>query len=139
LQPGGMPPTLDALDVLVEPFAVKASDLSPLPSIPAGTYQVVVIEKTGQYWTLPSSLAASSATQAQTVTFDSHVALQPNSVSGNVVWSGGASIKSGNVIVQAYADLPFAPPPPNGAALPVRVQIIPAARVTKTGDGFTVP
>src|SRR5205823_2343202 len=46
MKPGDVPPALDNLDVLVEPFAVDASDLSPLPSIPKGVYQVVVIEKT---------------------------------------------------------------------------------------------
>src|SRR5262249_26770307 len=59
--------------------------------------------------------------------------------SGTVRFSGDPTIKSGNIIVQAYADLPNAPPPPNGAALPVRVQIIPASRVTRTSDGFTAP
>ena len=73
------------------------------------------------------------------MTFDAHVALPPNSIGGNVVWSGDASIKSGNIIVQAYADLPFAPPPPLGAALPVRVQIVRGASVTRTSDGFTAP
>src|SRR5205814_8812159 len=101
----------------------------------------VVIEKTGQVWTLPNSLGTQFQveSQAQAVTFDAHLALPPNSISGNVVWSGDPSIKSGNIIVQAYADLPFAPPPPNGASLPVRVKIIPAAAVTKTATGFTAP
>ncbi|MCA1827490.1 MAG: hypothetical protein LC689_11215, partial [Myxococcales bacterium] len=141
MKPGDVPPALDNLDVFVEPFAVSASDLSPLPSIPKGVYQVVVIEKTGQVWTLPNQLGTQFGveSQAQTVTFDAHVARPPNSVSGSVTWSGDPSIKSGNIVVQAYADLPYAPPPPNGAALPVRVQIIPAARVTRTSDGFTAP
>jgi len=144
--PGSAPIARDTLDVLVEPLAVKASDLSALPSIPTGVYQVVVVEKSGQVWTLPNQLGDPAlganyyaASQAQTVTFDSHLALPANSVGGNVVFHGDPSIKSGNIIVQAYAALPFAPPPPLGAARPVRVQIIRAQEVTKTSDGFTAP
>ena len=144
---GAAPFARDTLDVLVEPLAVSARDLSPLPGIPAGVYQVIVVEKSGQVWTLPNQLGDPAragtpyfaASQAQTVTFSDKAALPPGAVSGNVVFHGDPSIKSGNIIVQAYAALPFAPPPPLGAALPVRVQIIRASQVTRTSDGFTAP
>ena len=145
--PGQAPVARDTLDVLVEPLAVSARDLAPLPKIPAGTYQVIVVEKSGQVWTLPNQLGDPAragtkyyaASQAQTVTFSDGHPLPPGSVSGDVVFHGDPSIKSGNIIVQAYAALPFAPPPPLGAARPVRVQIIRAQSVTRTSDGFTVP
>ena len=145
--PGQAPLARDTLDGLVEPLAVSAADLSPLPKIPSGTYQVIVVEKSGQVWTLPNQLGDPgragtgyyAASQAQTVTFSDGHPLPPGSVSGNVVFHGDPSIKSGNIIVQAYAALPFAPPPPLGAARPVRVQIIRAQSVTKTSDGFTAP
>ena len=147
LAPGQAPVARDTLDVLVEPLAVSAKDLSPLPRIPAGAYQVIVVEKSGQVWTLPNQLGDPAragskyyaASQAQTVTFSDGHPLPPGGVSGNVVFHGDPSIQSGNIIVQAYAALPFAPPPPLGAARPVRVQIIRAQSVTKTSDGFTAP
>ena len=146
LAPGAVPLARDTLDLLVEPLAVKAADLSPLPKIPPGTYQVIVIEKSGQVWTLPNELGDPAragtryyaASQAETVTFVDKVTLPAGGVSGNVVFHGDPSIKSGNIIVQAYAALPFAPPP-LGAAQPARVQIIRASAVTKTSDGFTAP
>jgi hypothetical protein len=147
LAPGAAPMARDSLEVFVLPLALKAADLSPLPKIPTGVYQTIVVEKSGQVWTLPNQLGdpAGAGTpyhaesQAQTVTFDAHLALPANSISGNVVWHGDTSTKSGNIVVQAYLDLSFAPPPPLGAAQPVRVQIIRAHSVTKTSDGFTVP
>ena len=145
--PGTAPLSRDTLDVLVLPLAVNAADLSQLPKIPTGTYQVIVVERSGQVWTLPNQLGDPAragtkyyaASQAQSVTFESRVVLPPGGVSGNVVFHGDPSIKSGNIIVQAYAALPFAPPPPLGAALPVRVQVIRAQSVTRTSDGFTAP
>ena len=147
MQPGAVPIAQDNLDVLVEPFAIAADQATRLPKIPAGAYQVVVIEKTGQVWTLPNQLGDARAagtpyyaqSQAQAVTFAAQATLPANSVSGAVVYHGDASLKSGNIVVQAYLDTPYAPPPPLGAAAPVRVQIIPAAAVTKTSDGFTAP
>ncbi|HZR08923.1 MAG TPA: hypothetical protein VFA79_10105, partial [Myxococcales bacterium] len=145
LAAGAQPIARDVLDVLVEPFAVSGSDLKPLPKIPAGKYQVVVVERSGQVWTLPNSLGDAAnegtpyfaASQAQSVTFVSQGALPQNSVSGTVAWRGDPAVKSGNIIVQAYRDDPFNPPPPLGAALPVRVQILPATAAVPDGLGFT--
>jgi hypothetical protein len=139
---GALPMAQDQLDVLVQPFAV-GPDLNPLPGIPAGTYQVVVIEKSGQVWTVPNQLgdpglgaAYFTASQAQTVTFAPVVGQPAGSIAGDVVWKGDTTTTSGNIIVQAYLDDPFNPPPPVGAAQPVRVQAIPFAAVQKTTDGF---
>jgi hypothetical protein len=139
---GALPMAQDQLDVLVQPFAV-GPDLNPLPAIPAGTYQVVVVEKSGQVWTLPNQLgdaglgaAYFTASQAQTVTFAPVVGLPAGSIAGDVVWKGDTTTVSGNIIVQAYLDDPFNPPPPVGAAQPVRVQAIPFSAVQKTTQGF---
>ncbi|HEY2030185.1 MAG TPA: hypothetical protein VGH20_13355 [Myxococcales bacterium] len=137
------PLALDTVTALVEPFAVDANTQAPLPAIPAGVYQVVVIEKSGQVWTVPNALGTRSlgadfvATQGQTITFKQLSTPAQGSISGNVVFQGGAAVKSGNIIVQAFANDPQNPPPPVGAAQPVRVQVIPAAQVTPTAAGFT--
>ena len=139
---GALPLPQDRLDVLVQPFAV-GPDLVPLAAIPAGAYQVVVIEKSGQVWTLPNQLgdpalgaAYFAPSQAESVTFAPDAALPPGSIAGDVVWQGDTTTRSGNIVVQAYLDDPFNPPPPVGAALPVRVQAIPAAAVQRTTQGF---
>jgi hypothetical protein len=142
---GAPPIARDVLDVLVEPFAVAAADLKPLAKIPAGKYQVVVVERSGQVWTLPNDLGDAAnegtpyfaASQAQSVTIAPQGALPANSVSGTVAWRADPSVKSGNIIVQAYRDDPFNPPPPLGAALPVRVQILPASAAVPDAQGFT--
>src|SRR2546423_6577731 len=46
---------------------------------------------------------------------------------------------SGNIVVQAYRDDPYDPPPPLGAALPVRVQIVPASAAVPDARGFRAP
>lgn len=145
LQSASAPLARDTLDVLVQPLALK-QDLTPLPGIPAGAYQVIVVEKTGQVWTLPNQLGdpARAGTpyyaesQAQFVTF-APSQRPTGAISGNVVFHGDPSIVSGNIIVQAYLDSPFAPPPPLGATPPVRIALVQAAQVTKTSDGFTAP
>jgi len=146
LPPGAPPVARDTLEVLVQPWAV-GSDLAPLPSIPRGTYQVVVIERSGQAWTLPNQLgdpAAAGTTdfapsQAQAVTVAPQSTSPANSVSGVVAWRGDPSIKSGNIVVQAYLDDRHNPPPPLGAARPVRVRIIPESAVIADAQGFTAP
>lgn len=145
--PGAPPLAQDTLDVLVQPVAVGMGDLNPLPKIPAGKYQVIVVQRSGQVWRLPNQLgdAASAGTpyfapsQAQSVTIAPQAALPSNSVSGTVVWRGDRSVKSGNIVVQAYRDDPYNPPPPIGAALPVRVQIIPASAAVADAQGFSAP
>lgn len=143
LPPTAAPLALDTVTALVEPFAVDATTQAPLPSIPAGVYQVVVIEKSGQVWTVPNALGTRSlgpdfvASQGQTITFKQLATPAAGSISGSVVFQGGAAVKSGNIIVQAFAADPQNPPPPVGAAQPVRVQVIPAAQVTPTAAGFT--
>jgi hypothetical protein len=74
--PVGAPPLpLDSVDVLVMPTALSAATHAPLPSIPKGVYAVVVIERSGQVWTLPNSLGLQSSgadfvtTQAEAVVF----------------------------------------------------------------------
>ena len=141
--PVGAPPiAADTIQVLVEPVAVNATTLAPLPGIPPGLYVTVVIEKTGQVWTLPNKLGTAAgadfvASQAESVTFKPAGTLPAGSISGKVIFQGSGSIKSGNLIVQAYLDDPNNPPPPVGPALPVRVQVIQAAQVTATASGFT--
>jgi uncharacterized protein (DUF2141 family) len=132
----------DTIQVLVEPVAVNATTLAPLPAIPPGVYGVAVIEKSGQVWTLPNKLGSIQgpdfvASQAQTVTFQPLTTLAGGSISGQVILQGNPNIKSGNIIVQAYANDPNNPPPPVGAAQPVRVQVIQAAQVMATANGFT--
>ena len=146
LAAGAPPIAQDLLEVMVEPFALGA-DLRPLARIPAGEYQLVVIQRSGQVWTLPNQLGDPAnagtpyftASQADAVTIASLRTLPANSVSGTVVWSGGASIASGNIVVQAYRDDPYDPPPPLGAALPVRVQIVPASAAVPDARGFRAP
>jgi hypothetical protein len=143
LAPDAPPIAQDSIDVLVEPLALRASDLSPLPRIPAGKYQVVVVQRSGQIWTVPNQLGDEAngstsyfaASQGESLTF-AQGALPANSISGTVVWAGDPSIKSGNIVVQAYRADPYDPPPPVGAALPVRVQIIPAAAAVPDAQGF---
>jgi uncharacterized protein (DUF2141 family) len=145
--PGAPPLAQDMLDVLVQPVAVGSGDLKPLAKIPAGKYQVVVVQRSGQVWKLPNQLGdpASAGTpyfaasQAQSITIAPQTALPSNSVSGTVAWRGDPSVKSGNIVVQAYRDDPYNPPPPIGAALPVRVQIIPASAAVADAQGFSVP
>ncbi len=147
LPPGATPVARDTLEVLVQPWALAAGDLLPLPSIPRGTYQVVVIERSGQAWTLPNQLGNPAAagtpdfapSQAQVVTVAPQSMLPANSVSGVVAWRGDPSIKSGNIVVQAYLDDRYNPPPPLGAARPVRVRMIPESAVIADAQGFTAP
>lgn len=128
LRPGDPPIAQDTLDLFVEPLAVDAN-LKPLPQIPLGAYQVVVVERTGQVWTVPNSLGDPArkgtpyydASQGQSISVTAST-LPPGGISGNVLVPAG--VKSGNIIVQAYLDDPQNPPPPLGAALPVRVQTI---------------
>jgi uncharacterized protein (DUF2141 family) len=145
--PGAPPLAQDTLDVLVQPVAAGSGDLKPLAKVPAGKYQVIVVQRSGQVWRLPNQLGdpASAGTpyfaasQAQSITIAPQAALPSNSVSGSVVWRGDPSVKSGNIVVQAYRDDPYNPPPPIGAALPVRVQIIPASAAVADARGFTAP
>jgi uncharacterized protein (DUF2141 family) len=145
LAAGSPPLPQDALEVLVQPLALRESDLKPLPKIPAGKYQVVVVQRSGQFWRLPNQLGDASnsgtpyyaASQAQGVAFASQGGLPANSVSGTIAWRGDPSIKSGNIVVQAYRDDPYNPPPPVGGAQPVRVQIIAAGAAVPDAEGFT--
>jgi hypothetical protein len=165
LAPGADPLPSDMLDVLIEPFALRLATLEPLPVVPKGKYQVVVVERSGQVWTLPNSLGDPrnngtpyyAASQALSVRVDDKLlrALPGGSVSGNVVFQGGTGfdrVNGGctaagtapapvppNIIVQAYLDDPLNPPPPLGAALPVRVAIIRGTQVVPTATGFTAP
>ena len=161
-QPGTIPVAADTLDVLIEPFAVRAATLEPLPVVPKGKYQIVVVERSGQVWTLPNSLGddrnnatpyyAPSQATAVRVEDRQLIALPGGSLSGNIVFQGGTNfLTSGtcpapfaappviapNIIVQAYLDDPLNPPPPVGAAQPVRVAIIRASQLTPTPTGFT--
>jgi hypothetical protein len=147
LAPGASPLARDTLEVLVQPLAVAAGDLTPLQGIPEGEYQIVVIERSGQVWTVPNQLGDPNkagtpyfaASQGQRVTIAPQGTLPANSVSGTVAWRGDPSIKSGNIVVQAYLDDPYNPPPPMGAARPVRVQVVPASMVIADARGFTAP
>lgn len=144
LAPGATPVAQDHLDVLVEPLAVTAS-LTPLAQIPLGVYQVVVVEKSGQVWTVPNQLGdpAHSPTPFYASSQGASIAVvaggsATGSIRGNVVYSGAAKA-AGNIIVQAYLDDPANPPPPLGAARPVRVKIVRASEVTPTSTGFSAP
>jgi len=143
LAPGAPPVAQDLLEVMVEPLALGA-DLRPLARIPAGEYQLVIIQRSGQFWTLPNQLGdpASAGTpyfaasQAQAVTIAPLGTRPANSLSGTVVWTGGTSMASGNIVVQAYRDDPYDPPPPLGTARPVRIQIVPASAAVPDARGF---
>src|SRR6267143_683539 len=144
LPQGATPVARDTLEVLVQPWAVAAIDLAPLPSIPRGTYQVVVIERSGQAWTLPNQLGDPAApdfapSQAQLVTVAPQSTLPAGSLSGVVAWRGDPSIRSGSIVVQAYLEDRHNPPPPQGAARPVRVRIVPSSEVIADAQGFTAP
>ena len=147
MPPGASPLAVDTLDVLLEPFAVRAATLEPLPVVPKGQYQIVVVERSGQVWTLPNQLGDASRSgtpyyaksQATALTVDDKQlqALPPGTLSGSVVFQGDPSIKSGNILVQAYLDDPLNRPPPLGAAQPVRVALVRPSQVTQTATGFT--
>ncbi len=165
LAPGAAPLAVDTIDALIEPFAVRAATLAPLPVVPKGKYQIVVVERTGQVWTLPNSLGDArnngtpyyAASQAISVRVDDKLLhSQPGgALSGNIIFQGASSFTRGNagceaqgkppvpippnIIVQAYLDDPLNPPPPRGAARPVRVAIVPSSQViaSSPGTGFT--
>ena len=145
LPEGAVP--LDTLEVLVQPWALRARDRTRLARIPAGDYQVIVAQHSGQVWTVPNQLGdpASSGTagfapsQGQRITFAPAAAQPVHSISGTIAWRGDPSVRSGNIVVQAYRDDPFDPPPPAGIAPPARVQILPASAVVRDGEGFTAP
>src|SRR6267143_4108774 len=144
LPPGARPVARDTLEVLVQPWALAPSDPLPLPSIPQGTYQVVVIERSGQAWTLPNQLGDPAApdfapSQAQLVTVAPQFTLPAGSLSGVVAWRGDPSIRSGSIVVQAYLEDRHNPPPPQGAARLVRVRIVPSSEVIADAQGFTAP
>jgi hypothetical protein len=144
LTPGADPLASDVLDVLVEPFALKFPELISKDSIPLGLYQVIVVERSGQVWTVPNSLGNPDASgtpyyassQAAAVSVGASVVLPSGSLSGRVFFQGDPSTPRGNIIVQAYLDDPTHPPPPVGAATPVRVQIIRASDVVPGPTGF---
>ena len=137
----------DTLDIIIQPFAVRAAHLEPLVLIPKGKYQIVVIQKSGQVWTLPNSLGdetqtgtpyyASSQHAFVSVSDQQFQLLPDGAVSGKVVFQGDPSIVSGNIIVQAYRDDPSNPPPPLGVAEPVRMQIIRGSSVVGNATGFS--
>jgi len=142
--PGGATPlAVDVLEVFVQPWALRARDRTRLAKIPAGDYQVVVLQRSGQLWTVPNQLGDPGTpgfvvSQGQTVTIAA-AASPAHSIGGTVAWRGDPSVRTGNVVVQAYRDDPFDPPPPIGIAAPVRVQIIPASAVARDGGGFSAP
>ena len=131
LAPGQPPIAVDQLTVLVQPLAVKlgaGGSKIPQPSVPPGRYQVVVIEKSGQVWTLPNSLGTQDpgskyfvSSQGQRITIGAAVA-PGGSISGKVHYP--ANRKFGNLVLQAYRGGPqFAPP--LAALPPTRVKLIP--------------
>jgi len=147
LVPGGNPVPVDTLQVYLEPFAVRLAGLGPLSTIPRGHYQVVVIEKSGQGWTLPNSLGSDSTkpnylpSQAALFTVDRQTGGPDGVISGQVSYlasGGGAPPAPGNIIVQVYKDDPLNPPPPLGAQQPVRIQILRPAPGEATPTGFVV-
>ena len=104
MAPGADPMASDVLDVLVEPFALKFPELISIANIPRGVYQVVVVEKSGQVWTVPNSLGDGSASgtpyyassQAAAVTVSANAVLASGSVSGQVVFHGDPATPRGN-------------------------------------------
>ena len=143
MSPGQTPLAADKLTVLVQPLAVKlgaGGTRTPLPVVPAGRYQIVVIEKSGQVWTLPNSLGTQDAgskyyvpSQGQRITIST--ALAPGgSISGKVHYP--ANRKFGNLVVQAYRGGPqFAPP--LAALPPTRVKLVPGQFIAPADS--TVP
>lgn len=142
--PTGGPVGVEQIDIAVLPFAGHllppskpggSPGFDPISSIPAGSYQLVVIEKTGQVWTMPNSLSPqipSQATQIEVVP----TTVPPGRLRGTVKYQGSAL--PGNLIIQAYKADPANPPPPNGTQLPVRVKIIRTGQITKSAGGFSV-
>ena len=147
LVPGAAQPVaVDTLQLYVEPFALKLFDLEPLSIIPRGHYQVIVIEKSGQGWTLPNSLGSDPSkpyyvpSQAEVITVDRLASAPDGVVSGTVSYTAtGQPPLAGNIIVQVYLDDPANPPPPLGSQAPVRVQILRPSEGEATPTGFSAP
>ncbi len=144
-QLGKGPVPVDNLELAVLPFAGELAPpptpggrpvFTQSPSIPAGNYRLVVIEKSGQVWTLPNSLGATLPSQA--VQFAVATAtLAPGGIKGTVRYQGPAT--PGNITVQAYLADPANPPPPLGTQLPVRVKVLRVSQVTADASGFSAP
>lgn len=128
--PGANPIGLEKVQVIVQSLAVKLIAGVPVPqaTIPAGKYQLVVIQKSGQVWILPNSLGSSAAvpaavqqTQGLSFTFDATTA-PGGAIAGKVIYPAGRV--PGNLVVQAFRGGPAAAPP-LAASLPVRVKLVP--------------
>jgi uncharacterized protein (DUF2141 family) len=127
---------LDTVQILIEPLAVKLSSTgvaTPLAAIPPGHYQVVVVGKLGQVWTVPNSLGTLDTvndptgklyipSQGHHLSFTSQAA-SGGSIAGKVKYPAGRT--PGNLIVQAYKG-GAAYAPPLSPLLPFRVKSIPA-------------
>ncbi|MFO0729078.1 MAG: hypothetical protein U1E65_35185 [Myxococcota bacterium] len=127
-----------SLDLIVPPVAVSitAAGRTILPSIPAGDYDTVVIESTGQTWQIPNDIdtaqpTATDPTQSVVVKMAAGQALEEGAIGGTI-----------HVASQTPADAwVFAfraenPPPPAGTGRPVAVASIPAAAFTRAGSGL---
>ncbi|MBS2025286.1 MAG: hypothetical protein JST92_23030, partial [Deltaproteobacteria bacterium] len=68
-KPGDAPIGASNINVLVQPLAVKLHNgvPSPLAAIPPGNYQLIVINKSGQVWTMPNSLGTQQGIASQNI------------------------------------------------------------------------
>ncbi|MCA9553226.1 MAG: hypothetical protein KC933_24530 [Myxococcales bacterium] len=129
--------------VLLPPVAVEIGadgSRTILPAIPAGRYETIVIQSTGQTWQVPNNIdlvdpmGGPDATQAVYVEMKEGPALPPGGVTGSVTVD---TEKTGDVYVVAFSAA--APPPPSGTGSPVALATVPAATFTGTGAGRTAP
>jgi len=139
---------VDSITVLIEPFAVKfdsAGDTLLQPQIPAGQYELVVAERTGQIWTLPNALGSQPpssgeyvASQATSIQFTT-VSPPAGAISGVVHYPPGRTPH--NLVIQAFlGGAQFAPP--LAAQLPARVLSVPGRFISLGTDrnyAYTIP
>jgi hypothetical protein len=129
--------------VLLPPVAVEIGadgTRTILPAIPAGRYETIVIQSTGQTWQVPNNIdvvapeGGPDASQAVFVEMQAGPALPAGGISGTVTV---ATETGGDVYVVAFDAAN--PPPPAGTGGPLALATVPAATFTATGAQRSAP